>query len=105
LGGVFYSVKEKGYSSRERRVTEQEFSRRMEIEAQMASDRVRAAEMAKKEAEKDSTRRKQEGGVATFGIRSSVNKPPTPVGAKKNGGGGGSSIVKRPPTKRVGRGF
>jgi pre-mRNA-splicing factor ATP-dependent RNA helicase DHX38/PRP16 len=76
----------------------------MEIEAQMASDRERAAEMAKKEAEKDSARRKQEGGVATFGIRSSVKKPPAPVGAKKNGGGGGS-IVKRPPTKRVGRGF
>ncbi|KAK9245572.1 P-loop containing nucleoside triphosphate hydrolase protein [Lipomyces tetrasporus] len=39
LGGVFYSVKEKGYSSRLKRKTEREFSRKMEIEAQFEEDR------------------------------------------------------------------
>ncbi|KAI9813377.1 MAG: DEAH-box RNA helicase prp16, partial [Thelocarpon impressellum] len=43
LGGVFYSIKEKGYSAREKRVTEVEFNRKMEIEAQMADDREREA--------------------------------------------------------------
>ncbi|KAI9887059.1 MAG: DEAH-box RNA helicase prp16 [Watsoniomyces obsoletus] len=38
LGGVFYSVKEKGYSAREKRVTEQEYNRKWEIEAKMAED-------------------------------------------------------------------
>lgn len=41
LGGVFYSVKEKGYSAREKRITETEFNRKMEIEAQMAADKKR----------------------------------------------------------------
>ncbi|POS87553.1 P-loop containing nucleoside triphosphate hydrolase [Erysiphe pulchra] len=41
LGGVFYSVKEKGYSAREKRVTEVEFNKKMEIEARMAEDRCR----------------------------------------------------------------
>ena len=71
----------------------------MEIETQMAADREKAAEMARKEAEKETARRKNESGTATVGIRTAVRKPP---GAKKGGGG---SVVKRPPTKRVGRGF
>ena len=41
LGGVFYSIKEKGYSAREKRITETEFNRKMEIEAQMAADKKR----------------------------------------------------------------
>ncbi|KAH0556864.1 hypothetical protein GP486_005343, partial [Trichoglossum hirsutum] len=49
LGGVFYSVKEKGYSAREKRVTEMEFSRKMEIETKMAEDREREATRAKSE--------------------------------------------------------
>lgn len=96
LGGVFYSIKEKGYSARERRVTEHEFNRRMEIETQMAVDREKAAAIASKEAEKEALKRKQEGGTATVGIQPAVRRP-------KKGGGG--SVVKRPPTKRVGRGF
>lgn len=44
LGGVFYSVKEKGYSARERRTTENEINKRMEIEAKMAEDKARAEE-------------------------------------------------------------
>lgn len=41
LGGVFYSVKEKGYSARDKRVIETEFNRKMEIEAQMLEDKKR----------------------------------------------------------------
>lgn len=48
LGGVFYSVKEKGYSAKEKRVTEHEFNRKMEIEAQMAEDKARAEEEAER---------------------------------------------------------
>lgn len=44
LGGVFYSVKEKGYSARDKRVIETEFNRKMEIEAKMAEDKKRHEE-------------------------------------------------------------
>ncbi|KAI0818107.1 P-loop containing nucleoside triphosphate hydrolase protein [Xylaria sp. FL0064] len=47
LGGVFYSVKEKGYSAREKRVTETEFNRKLEIEAKMAEDKRRHEEQQK----------------------------------------------------------
>ena len=53
LGGVFYSVKEKGYSQRDRRVTEIEFNKRMEIEEQMAADRERAAAEKLREQERN----------------------------------------------------
>ncbi|EDN08092.1 pre-mRNA splicing factor ATP-dependent RNA helicase prp16 [Histoplasma mississippiense (nom. inval.)] len=77
LGGVFYSIKEKGYSARERRVTEHEFNRRMEIEAQMAADRERAAEQKRKAAEEDTLRRKQdaEGSSAHVGMKPVVKLP------------------------------
>jgi len=51
LGGVFYSVKEKGYSAREKRVTETEFNRKMEIEAQMAADKQREEDRLQAESE------------------------------------------------------
>jgi pre-mRNA-splicing factor ATP-dependent RNA helicase DHX38/PRP16 len=41
LGAVFYSIKEKGYSARDKRVTEKEFNRKAELEAQMAEDKAR----------------------------------------------------------------
>jgi pre-mRNA-splicing factor ATP-dependent RNA helicase DHX38/PRP16 len=41
LGAVFYSIKEKGYSARDKRVTETEFNRKAELEAQMAEDKAR----------------------------------------------------------------
>jgi len=41
LGAVFYSIKEKGYSARDKRVTETEFNRKAELEAQMAVDKAR----------------------------------------------------------------
>lgn len=53
LGGVFYSVREKGYSARDRRTTEVEFGRKMEIESQMARDRQRGIEMKRVEEERE----------------------------------------------------
>lgn len=106
LGGVFYSVKEKGYSQRERRVTEQEFNRRMEIESQIAADRQRAATDKQREEERnDPSRRKREVEVG-----SSVVRRPT-AGPRKAGGltassSGGGSVVKKPQVKRrPGRAF
>ncbi|KAL8423551.1 hypothetical protein RB596_003675 [Gaeumannomyces avenae] len=52
LGGVFYSVKEKGYSARDRRVVETEFNRKMEIESKMAEDKARDDERRRAEERK-----------------------------------------------------
>jgi pre-mRNA-splicing factor ATP-dependent RNA helicase DHX38/PRP16 len=41
LGAVFYSIKEKGYSKRDKRVTEIEFNRKAELEAKMKEDKER----------------------------------------------------------------
>lgn len=85
LGGVFYSVKEKGYSARDKRVTETEFNRRMEIEAQMAADKKRHEDSLLAEEEL--------------------------VLSKKAGPGKGdkktvkSGAVVKPVRKRAGRGF
>ncbi|WEW58870.1 DEAH-box RNA helicase prp16 [Emydomyces testavorans] len=105
LGGVFYSIKEKGYSARERRVTEHEFNRRMEIEAQMAADRERAAHIASQEAEKEKLKRRQDVAVgsATVGLRSVVRRPASAAAAAATRTSG--SVVKKPAAKRIGRGF
>jgi pre-mRNA-splicing factor ATP-dependent RNA helicase DHX38/PRP16 len=84
LGGVFYSVKEKGYSAREKRVTEVEFNRKMEIEAQMAADKKREEERLQQEVAKTV---KQKDA-------SSVVKKVVSHGA-----------VRKPVVKRAGRGF
>ncbi|CAL3964259.1 unnamed protein product [Diplocarpon coronariae] len=83
LGGVFYSIKEKGYSAREKRVTETEFNKKMEIETQMAEDKMR--EEKRIEAESLKTAR-----------------VPTAAIVKKVASHG---AVKRPVSKRPGRGF
>ncbi|KAI5303809.1 hypothetical protein KEM55_000360, partial [Ascosphaera atra] len=94
---------EKGYSARDKRVTEQEFNKRMEIEAQMAADRERAAAMERQKEEEETFRRKKEieGGSSSVGVGvktgSAVRKP-----VKKVGGG---SAVVRPMKKRGPRGF
>ncbi|KAI1470084.1 P-loop containing nucleoside triphosphate hydrolase protein [Daldinia caldariorum] len=84
LGGVFYSVKEKGYSAREKRITETEFNRKMEIEAKMAEDKRRYEEQKKLEEEraaKKPTANKEVKKIITSGA------------------------VKKPVAKRKGRGF
>ncbi|EFQ28829.1 helicase associated domain-containing protein [Colletotrichum graminicola] len=85
LGGVFYSVKEKGYSVRDKRITETEFNRKMEIEAKMAEDKKR--EEDRLEAEKERSAKKKPGTVA--------------VGGKKIITHG---AVRKPVIKRRGRG-
>ncbi|ORY66025.1 P-loop containing nucleoside triphosphate hydrolase protein [Pseudomassariella vexata] len=84
LGGVFYSVKEKGYSAREKRITETEFNRKMEIETQMAEDKRKAEERAQMEEE------------------TAQKKPADKTNVKKIVTSG---AVKKPVVKRKGRGF
>ncbi|KAG6037857.1 hypothetical protein E4U40_002069 [Claviceps sp. LM458 group G5] len=86
LGGVFYSVKEKGYSARHKRIKETEFNRKMEIETQMAEDKRRDEERKKAEEERavpkgaKGARGNVEGGKK-FIVRGAVKKPV----AKKRG--------------------
>lgn len=84
LGGVFYSVKEKGYSAREKRVTEIEFNRKMEIEAQMAVDKQREEDRLQAEEE--------------------VKLVKKPMAAKDKKVTTSGNVVK-PVRKRAGRGF
>lgn len=87
LGGVFYSIKEKGYSARDKRVTETEFNRKAELEAKMAEDREREAARLAREQEK--------------GVRSAVRRPVTSAVKRV----ATQSAVRRPTTPRIGRGF
>ncbi|MCJ1349455.1 DEAH-box RNA helicase prp16 [Peltigera leucophlebia] len=87
LGGVFYSVKEKGYSAREKRITEHEYNRKMEIEAQMAEDKEQEDNRIAKAEEKE---------------RTAVRRPATSALLKRVATQG---AVKRPLTPRIGRGF
>lgn len=86
LGGVFYSVKEKGYSAREKRITETEFNRKMEIEAKMAEDKRREEERI--QAEEDLKLVKKPGAAN-----------------KTKSGTTTSGAVVKPVRKRFGRGF
>lgn len=81
---MFYSVKEKGYSAREKRVTEHEFNRKMEIETQMAEDKEAEAQRLAKLADTPKT--------AARRLTTAVLKRVATQGA-----------VKRPMTPRVGR--
>lgn len=83
LGGVFYSIKEKGYSIRDKRITETEFNRKMEIETKMADDK--RCEEERKQVEEERT----------------VKKKIIPDGKKFVTQG----AVKKPVIKRRGRGF
>lgn len=80
LGGVFYSVKEKGYSARDRRTTENEINKRMEIEAKMAEDKARAEEAAR---------------VAATNVQEALVRKPTSYVQKRMAT---NSVVKRPNT-------
>lgn len=88
LGGVFYSLKSKEYSSKEKRVIEGEFNRKMQIEAQMAEDKV-----------KEELRRQREEEEETLLLRGK-QKTSGPV-VKKMGSNG---VVKKPiiPRRRMG---
>ena len=79
-------MKEKGYSAREKRVTEHEFNRKMEIEAQMAEDKEREAQRLAREANDSKP-------VLNRPMTSAVKRVAT------------QGAVKRPLTPRIGRGF
>lgn len=75
LGGVFYSVKEKGYSIRDKRITETEFNRKMEIEAKMADDKRREEERKQMEEERTVKKTKVVGEGKKFVTQGAVKKP------------------------------
>ena len=87
LGGVFYSVKEKGFSIRHKRITETEFNRKMEIEAKMADDKRRDDERKQQEEERSAR------GKTKTGAASDAKKIVT------------QGAVKKPVIKRRGRAF
>ena len=79
LGGVFYSIKEKGYSAREKRVTETEFNRKMEIEAKMAEDKEREAQrIAKLNDGSKPIPRPASSAVKRVATQGAVKRPLTP---------------------------
>src|SRR3569833_2136045 len=75
LGGVFYSVKEKGYSAREKRVIETEFNKKMEIEAKMADDKKREEDRLKAEENRSSVKAVQSTNTKKIVVQGSVKKP------------------------------
>jgi len=85
LGGVFYSVKEKGYSARLAKVTETELSRKMEIEAEMDRDRENERKRIEAENQHD----------LGFVVKTANGKP----SVSKKG------AVRKPVVQRRGRGF
>ncbi|KAK9464958.1 pre-mRNA-splicing factor ATP-dependent RNA helicase prp16 [Lipomyces arxii] len=68
LGGVFYSVKEKGFSSRTKRATERDFSKRMELEAQFAEDRFNKEKEEGQRRRAKSAQAKIGTGISTSGF-------------------------------------
>lgn len=87
LGGVFYSLKSKEYSGKEKRVIEGEFNRRMEIEAKMVEDKEREERRRKEEEEQEILLLR---GKAKLGGKSGVV-------VKKTGSNG---VVKKPVVGR-----
>ena len=72
-------MKEKGYSAREKRVTEHEFNRKMEIEAKMAEDKAHEIEMNAKAAEAGSAvKRPTTSAVKRVATQGAVRRPTTP---------------------------
>lgn len=88
LGGVFYSLKSKEYSTREKRVIEGEFNKKMEIERQMQVEAEAEEERLKDEAEKERIlmgRAKKPGVTVKKSGSNGVVKKPV-VGRRRMGG-------------------
>ncbi|KAL6908720.1 pre-mRNA splicing factor ATP-dependent RNA helicase prp16 [Trichoderma evansii] len=75
LGGVFYSIKEKGYSIRDKRITETEFNRKMEIEAKMAEDKRLDEERKQAEAERSVKKKADNTDEKKIITQGAVRKP------------------------------
>ena len=72
-------MKEKGYSAREKRVTEHEFNRKMEIEAKMAEDQAQETERRVKTAQAGSAvKRPTTSAVKRVVTQGAVRRPTTP---------------------------
>ncbi|KAJ5157186.1 Pre-mRNA-splicing factor ATP-dependent RNA helicase PRP16 [Penicillium canariense] len=120
LGGVFYSMKEKGYSHRDRRITEREFNQSVALEKQLDEDRRHAQAQKAREEEEErngTSRRKKEievgsvarksavigGGKRQVGVVAASSSPSPRPGVGSSGSGG--SVVKRPTGPRRPRQF
>ncbi|RKF73791.1 Pre-mRNA-splicing factor ATP-dependent RNA helicase prp16 [Golovinomyces cichoracearum] len=99
LGGVFYSLKEKGYSAREKRITEVEFNKKMEIEAQMAHDKLQEQTRLEQQDELLRVTRRNDGKSPGFSSGTTIA---TSAGKKKITSHG---AVRKPLVRRQGRGF
>lgn len=101
LGAVFYSLKSKTYSARgDKRITEMEFNRKMEIETQMQLDRAAEEEKRRRMVEEGEEKTAGGlgrgagtgtggGGVGTVVKRVRTNGVVRKPDVKKGGGGGG----------------
>lgn len=88
LGGVFYSLKSKEYSSRDKKMIEGEFNRRMEIEQRMKEQSLAEEERLKEEEERErilAGRAKRSGTVVKKTGSNGVVKKPV-VGRRRIGG-------------------
>lgn len=76
LGGVFYSIKEKGWSAQEKRFIESEFSRKKDIEAQIARDKeVAEKRKAEEEESTDPVIKKKPKDNRKIIVQGAVRKP------------------------------
>ncbi|KAF9818509.1 hypothetical protein IEO21_02747 [Rhodonia placenta] len=90
LGSVFYSVKEKNFDDRgNRRVTDREFSKKAELETEMARQREETAKQLKEEE------------LATQISKGSASKIIVPGTPKHTGIGAGARVIQT-PRRRVG---
>lgn len=87
LGGVFYSVKEKGFDGAGRGRREIEFSKREELERGIEADRRRQRELEREAVEGKARGREKGGGSAVVGKVKGH-------GAGGGGAGKGSAVVK-----------
>ena len=99
LGAVFYSIKEKGFSARDKKVHETEWSRKMELEQKMEEDRQREKAREEDERRKEEELHRVRSGVNGVEIGGGANKGMTKKVVK-------SGAVKKPMMqKKRGIGF
>lgn len=97
LGGVFYSVREKEYNSKNASVTESKWSKRDEIEAGMERDREQELRRIEMEEQKERERRqKANRNQSAVKVGSSISTEKRPVT---------TGVVRKPVIKRHGRGI
>lgn len=80
LGGVFFSVKERNFSQRERRAQDKEFTKKAALELEMQQDRERQIKEAEDRKARESSQTSMSSRIATPGLRTStpMNRLHTP---------------------------